>query len=65
MLLLATPMLSSTVPSSSGGMRRRISASTWSATIVVCSMRVPVGVRKCSRIWPASTLGKKSRPRKG
>ena len=29
----------------------------------VSSMRGPVGARKCSRIWPASTCGKKSRPR--
>ncbi len=25
-------------------------------------MRVPLGNRMCMRIWPASTLGKKSRP---
>ena len=39
---------------------RRVSTS--SASRAVSSMRVPVGARMCRRIWPASTLGKKSRP---
>ena len=47
------------------GMSSRIAASTASARRAVSSIRVPVGARMCSRIWPASTLGKKSRPSTG
>ena len=65
MPLLGTPMLSRMVSSSSGGTISRIAVSTWSAMRAVCSMRVPVGARRCSRICPASTDGKKSCPRNG
>ena len=51
------------VSSWSAGTSSRIAASTSSARRAVSSMRVPVGARMCRRIWPASTLGKKSRPR--
>ena len=53
------------VSSSAGGIMRRISASTASARRAVSSMRVPVGARMCRRICPASTVGKKSRPKNG
>ena len=38
---------------------------TASAMRAVSSMRVPVAARMWRRIWPASTLGKKSRPSTG
>ena len=60
-----TPRLSRMVSSSVFGISCRIDASIWSAMRAVSSTRVPVGMRKCSRTWPASTLGKKSRPRNG
>ena len=65
MPLFGTPRLSRMVSSSSFGTSWRIAASTWSAMRAVSSMRVPVGARRCRRICPASTLGKKSRPRNG
>ena len=40
----------------------RISWSTSARRTSVCSIRVPGGVRACSRNWPASTSGKKSWP---
>jgi hypothetical protein len=43
----------------------RIAVSMSSARRAVSSIRVPVGARRCSLISPASTLGKKSRPRNG
>ena len=33
--------------------------------VMIWPMRVPVGARRCRRICPASTLGKKSRPSSG
>ena len=65
MPLFGTPRLSRIVSSWSFGISWRIAASTSSARRAVSSIRVPVGARRCRRIWPASTLGKKSRPRKG
>src|SRR5215472_8578464 len=56
-------MLSSKVVISSFGMVSRITALTWSVKRAVSSMRNPVRARMCRRICPASTLGKKSRPR--
>ena len=65
MPLLGTPRLSRMVSSWSFGTSSRMAASTSSASRAVSSMRVPVGARMCRRIWPASTLGKKSRPSTG
>ncbi len=65
MPLFGTPRLSRIVSSWSFGTSWRIAASTSSARRAVSSIRVPVGARRWSRIWPASTLGKKSRPRNG
>ena len=42
--------------------RRRMAASTCAKSSWVVSRRVPGGARTCSRICPASTWGKKSRP---
>jgi hypothetical protein len=47
------------------GIISRIATSIASAMRAVSSMRVPVAARKCRRIWPASTVGKKSRPSTG
>ena len=65
MPLLGTPMLSRMVSSWLAGIISRMADSTWSAMRAVSSIRVPVGARMCSRIWPASTDGKKSRPSAG
>ena len=53
------------VASSGLGMTRRTSRSIWATIWVVSSTRVPAGGRACRVIWPESTVGKKSSPRKG
>ena len=60
--LTGTPMLSSTPASWSAGITPRIFASTSSVSRAVSSIRVPVGARRCRRISPVSTDGKKSLP---
>ena len=57
-----TPMLSMIISMSSAGMILRISASTAEKIFSVSSRRVPLAATTCMRIWPASTVGKKSRP---
>ena len=59
---LGMPMLSMMVSISLGGITWRISRSISAKITSVCSMRVPEGARACRRIWPESTVGKKSRP---
>ena len=55
-------MLSIIVSISRGGITSRISRSIAANLTSVSSRRVPAGARACSRIWPESTLGKKSSP---
>ncbi len=64
-LVLAMPTLSRMVATSSGGMTARMRASTAATMRAVSSSRVPTGARRCRRICPASTCGKKSRPSHG
>ena len=60
-----SPMLSRIMARSLSGTTSRMASSTCPKIRSVCSMRVPAGARTCSRIWPASTLGKKSSPIRG
>jgi len=59
MPLYGSPMLSTILSISTGGMIWRMACSTRSHRRAVSSMRVPVGARTCMRIWPESTVGKK------
>ena len=62
--LFGSPILSMMVWSSAGGIIPRIASSTRVKIRSVSSMRVPAGVRTCSRNDPASTW-EKSSPRAG
>ena len=59
---IGIPIIALTVCRSRDGMISRRRCSSRATVRSVSSRRVPTGARKCSRIWPASTLGKKSSP---
>ena len=65
MPLIGMPILSASVSISPGGMILRIAFWMSANWLAVSSTRVPIGARACIRIWPASTDGKKLRPRNG
>ena len=65
MPLIGMPILSASVSISPGGMILRIAFWTSANWLALSSTLVPIWVRTCIRIEPASTDGKKLRPRNG